>query len=261
VRVFIVPISEDGFALRATLWCMGLRWPVIAALAALAIGCSDEARFQYAWDDRRVLCSSSIDDLLYDISWGDIEARLAYARDQGSVAIMHTHIPGETISLEELDRVLERAQRDGLDFLTFGELSPEGPPRAGLALCFDDQAIGAWYGIRDRLAAHGARVTFFVTRYAERSAEERAQLEELAAAGHGVEAHGVDHLNGVAYAREHGAAAYIDDEVLPSVRILEEAGHPVTSFAFPFGASSRELEAAILAHLDRVRVGTGDCPW
>jgi hypothetical protein len=240
---------------------MALRWLWIAAVAALVAGCGDEARFQYEWDDRRVLCSSSIDDLIYDVSWARIEERLAYARDRGSVAIVHAHVPEVTISLEAIERVLGLARQNGLDFVTFGELSPAGPARGGLALCFDDQAIGAWYGIRDRLAAHGARVTFFATRYAERSDEERARLAELAAAGHAVEAHGVDHRDAVAYVRAHGLEAYLADEFLPSVRILEEAGYAVTSFAFPFGDSSPALDEAVLAHVARVRVSTGSCPW
>jgi len=237
----------------------GLAGATLSAL--LAVGCGDQHSFQYGWDDRRVLCSSSLDDLVYDLSWDRIEDRLELARDQGSVAIFHAHVPGETITLEAIDRVLGLAQRHGLELVPFGELSPEGPPRAGLALGFDDQAVGAWYGIRDRLAAHGARVTFFVTRYAGLSAEEHAQLAELAAAGHGIEAHGVGHLDGVVYAREHGAAAYVADELLPSVQVLEAAGYPVTSFAFPFGTSSRELEELTLAHVDRDRVGPGTCPW
>jgi peptidoglycan/xylan/chitin deacetylase (PgdA/CDA1 family) len=234
------------------------RW---LALAAATAGCVERAPFQYGWDDRRVLCSSPIDDLVYDLAWDRIEERLDDARDHGSVAIFHAHVPEETISLSAIDRVLELARRDGLDFVRFDELSPEGPARAGLALSFDDQSIGAWYGIRDRLAAQGARVTLFVTHYAESTDEERAQLAELAAAGHGVEAHGVDHLDAVAYARDHGAEAYVADQILPSVDVLEQAGYRVTSFAFPFGASSRELEAAALPHLARVRVGPGDCPW
>jgi hypothetical protein len=143
--------------------------------AVLAVGCSDPHPFHYDWDDRRVLCSSTLDDLLCDLPWDRIEDRLETAREQGSV--------------------------------------------------------------------------------------EHAQLAELAAAGHGIEAHGVHHLDGVVYAREHGAAAYVADEVLPSIQVLEAAGYPVTSFAFPSGTSSRELEALSLAHVARVRVGPGTCPW
>jgi peptidoglycan/xylan/chitin deacetylase (PgdA/CDA1 family) len=227
----------------------------------LVAGCTDEERFQYEWDDRRVLCSSSMDDLTGDPDWDRLEERLAYARDHGSVAVLHTHVPEVTVSLAAIDRILELANRDGLDFVTFGELAPAGPARAGLALCFDDDSIAEWYGIRDRLASHGAKVTFFVTRFAERSAEERGWLAELAADGHGVESHSVNHLDAPAYVREHGLDAYIADELLPSLQVLRAAGYPSTSFAFPFGASTRELEAAVLEHVDRVRVGAGSCPW
>ncbi len=37
---------------------------------------------------------------------------------------MHAHLPELTISLDAIDRVLALARREGLDLLTFGELSP-----------------------------------------------------------------------------------------------------------------------------------------
>ncbi|HWU90705.1 MAG TPA: polysaccharide deacetylase family protein [Kofleriaceae bacterium] len=228
--------------------------------AVLVVGCGRSDALQYDWDDRRVLCSMSIDDRT-GASWERIEEQLALARDHGSVAVVHAHVPGETISLEQIDRVLERARREAIETVTFAELSPAGPPRAGLALCFDDHSIGAWYRIRHRLAAHGARVTFFVTRYHERTDEERAQLAELAAAGHDIESHSVSHLEPIPYAAEHGVAGYVADEVLPSIQVLRDAGYPVTSFAFPYGSSTRDLEAAVLEHVDLVRVGAGSCPW
>lgn len=238
---------------------VGPRVLLIASLAAA--GCGHGDALQYGWDDRRVLCSMSIDDITNDASWDRIEEELAFARDHDTVAIFHTHVPGETVSLERIERVLEQARRDGLEFFTFDELSPATPPRAGLALCFDDTGITSWYGIRDRFAAHAAKVTFFVTRYHDSTAEERAQLAELAAEGHGVASHSVDHLDAKAYAGEHGVAGYVADEILPSLELLRASGYPVTSFAFPFGASTRELEAAVLEHVDRVRSGAGDCPW
>lgn len=234
--------------------------PRVLLLAWLAAGCGGDA-FHYSWDDRRVLCSMPIDDLTNDTSWDRIEEELAFARDHDTVAVFHAHVPGENISLERIERVLSQARRDGLELVTFGELSPATPPRAGLALCFDDQGITSWYGIRDRFAAHAAKVTFFVTRFDDTTAEERAQLAELAAAGHGVESHSVAHLDAKVYAEEHGLDAYVADEILPSLELLRASGYPTTSFAFPFGASNRALEAAVLEHVDRVRVGAGDCPW
>lgn len=235
--------------------------PRVLLIASLAAGCDPGDALQYGWDDRRVLCSMSVDDITSDTAWERIETELAFARDHDTVAVLHAHVPEETISLERIDRLLEQVRRDGLELFTFAELSPANLPRAGVALCFDDDSITAWYGIRDRLAAHAAKVTFFVTQYGSLTGEERAQLAELAAAGHGVESHSVEHLEAIPYAAEHGLAGYVADEVLPSIQQLRDAGYPVTSFAFPYGASTRELEAAVLEHVDRVRVGAGACPW
>ena len=51
---------------------MDLRWVWLVVLAA---GCIDEEKFQYAWDDRRVLCSSPIDDLIHDATLQELPGK------------------------------------------------------------------------------------------------------------------------------------------------------------------------------------------
>src|SRR5258705_5823625 len=184
------------------------------------------------------------------------------AAQTDSVLVLHAHAPGRTIRTETIERVLALAERRGLAFLTFRELDPAAPPRAGLALAFDDNAIDAWFGVRDLLAAHGAHVTFFLTRWYSRTDRERAELRMLAGDGHDVEPHSVNHLHAVDYVREHGLDAYIADEVLPSIDGLVQAGYPPpNTYAYPFGASTPELDAAILKLVPRVRVSPGSCPY
>ena len=224
-------------------------------LLLLATGCHDDTWLQYEWNDRRVLCSQSIDDITGDVSESFIDDQIEIAIERRSVALFHAHVPHETITIEQLTRALDT----GLDFVTFSELLP-GSARPAVALCFDDTAVRAWYDVRDLLDSYGARVTFFVTRYPNWTAEERGMLQELAARGHDVQPHTVDHLNAVDYADAHGIAAYVQDEVLPSIAALQADGYPTTSFAYPFGASTPELDAAVLEHVQRVRVSPGSCP-
>jgi hypothetical protein len=207
-------------------------------LVALAAGCVSDSRLQYEWDDRRVLCSQPIDDVSANIPFDRVEDQLEIAATQGSVALLHAHAPGPGISLERLRRTLEAAVTRRLEFVTFRELVPKDDAHAAVALAFDDAAIEAWYSVADLLDEYDARVTFFVTRYANWQEGHRSLLQELIARGHTVEAHAVNHLNARDYSAQHGVAAYLADDVLPSMSILEVDGYGITSFAFPFSAST-----------------------
>lgn len=231
---------------------------IALALTALA-GCQLDDRFVYRWDDRPVLCSQGIDDLTNGVDVHELEEQLRAAAATRTVALLHAHGPGTTVSVELLTRVLDRARELDLAHLTYSELT-SGPPRAGLALGFDDADVRGWTAIAALLDAYGARVTFFVSRYTYWTDEEHDLLRGLAERGHDVQPHGVDHVEATRFAREHGADAYVATQVEPASAVLDAAGYRPTTFAYPFGYSNPALDAAILAQLDRVRVGPGGCP-
>jgi len=216
----------------------------------------------YPWDDRRVLCSQPVDDITHLAPWDLVEDEMQVAEHTHSVALLHAHTPGETISTAAIERVLTMADEHHLAFLTFRELAYGETPSAGLALAFDDNGIDAWFSVRDQLAAHGAHVTFFVTRWYSRSDAERAELWTLFGDGHDVEPHTVNHLHAPQYVRDHGLDAYIADEVIPSIDGLIQAGYPpANTFAYPFGEHTEELDLAIFPIVPRVRVGPATCPY
>jgi peptidoglycan/xylan/chitin deacetylase (PgdA/CDA1 family) len=238
-----------------------IRSALILASAALA-GCHDEHWLTYPWDDRRVLCSVAIDDLSETAPWELVDDQMQVAERTGSVVLFHAHSPGVTISLAGIRRVLLMAQQHRLAYLTFREIEPDAPPRAGLALAFDDNAIDGWFGLRELLAEYGAHVTFFVTRWYSRSDQERGELLELFGDGHDVEPHSVNHLHAPDYVHAHGLQAYLDDEMQPSIDGLVAAGYPPPStYAYPFGETTDEINAAILKIVPRVRVSPGSCPY
>jgi hypothetical protein len=222
-------------------------------------GCHADNWLEYSWDDRNVLCSRTFDDLSAGVAVETVDGQISDAADDDAVALAHAHGPGTTVSLERIEHVLDESTRKSLDFVTFRELVP-GASRAAIALAFDDSAIEAWSQMQPLLEMYGAHVTFFVARYDTWTPENKALLRGLADAGHDIEPHTVHHLNAVDYASAHSVAAYVDDEVVPSINALEADGYDVSSFAFPFGASNDALNAAVLAHVQRVRVGVGSCP-
>jgi hypothetical protein len=232
------------------------------ALIAIALaGCHDEDWLQYSWDDRRIVCSHTLDDITQDAPWGRIRDQLETARRRGSAALLHAHIPHVTISPARLLAVLDLADRLGLAYVTYGDFTPGAPPRPGLALAFDDHAIGAWFEQRELFLERGVRVTFFVSAYFQATDEERAMLAQLAADGHSIQAHSVRHLDPRRYVAAHGLQAYLADEALPSIELLREAGYAPTAYAYPFGLNSDALDEAMLQHVERVRVGPRPCPY
>jgi peptidoglycan/xylan/chitin deacetylase (PgdA/CDA1 family) len=231
-----------------------------AALLLVASSCTGEGPLGYDWDGRQVLCSVAVDDISHDAPWDTIDAEIQRAHDDGTVALFHAHDPTRTISLAAIERVLGLADAAGLAYVTYAELTPDAAPRPALALAFDDEYVDDWLQIAPALAAHGARVTFFVTRVAMYDAFLVSELSQLADMGHGVEAHSVNHLHARDYEAAYGVDAYVADEVLPSIQILEDMGYPVTSYAFPFGESDDALDAAVLQHVPKVRVSPGSCP-
>jgi len=158
------------------------------ALVLATAGCHDEHWLTYPWDDRGILCSQPMDDLKESVPWDLVEDQMEEAQLTSSVLTLHAHIPGQTISVKALERVLDMADAHHLAYVTYRDLAAPNPtPRAGLAFAFDDSAIYAWINVRDILLAHHARVTFFVTRWAMASESDRDELHTLYGDGHASE--------------------------------------------------------------------------
>ena len=252
-------VNTEAMGLRAG---TSLSAVVIGLLLASA-GCHDEHWLTYPWDDRTILCSQPMDNLKESVPWEVIDEQMEVAELSKAVITLHAHVPGETISIDALDRIFEMAEQHHLAFVTYRDLAaPHPTPRAGLALAFDDSRIDSWFSVRDVLLAHHARVTFFVTRFGIATETDRAQLRTLFDDGHDVEPHSVKHLLAPPYVEAHGLTAYLDDEFQPSIDVLQAAGYPPpTVYAYPFGRDTAALDDAILKVVPRVRVSPGSCPY
>jgi hypothetical protein len=216
----------------------------------------------YAWDGSDMMCSQALDDLEgITRDWALEQASFAAAAAYGTVTIAHVHQPGVTVSVDAIERVLDWADQYHLDYVTFDELSPDQPHRAGLAFAFDDDDVSGWMSVRDVLLARHARVTFFVTRWQDISAADRTSLAILAGDGHDIEAHSVTHQDATAQVAQLGLPGYLADEVVPSYQVLADAGFHPTSYAYPFGDHDAAIDAAVLAvpGIVRVRTTGGGC--
>lgn len=224
---------------------------VVASCGPAELDTIDEIYFR--WDGRRVVCAAGIDTVSGN-SLASVRAGLDRALAEDEVLLLFTHRPGETIPLDELEAVVSYAAELGVPPVTFTELAAGGPPRPGYAISLDDNDVDAWWDSRELLARHGARVTFFVSRYDRITEARKEKLRILVEEdGHDIQAHSVDHLRAPVYVEEHGLAAYLADEALPSLDALRADGYDPVAYAYPFGSRTGELDEALLDHVAIVR--------
>src|SRR6185503_17863920 len=132
----------------------------------------------YNGDGRRVHCAINLDTGANN-RIPSIDSGLDRARDRGEIVELYAHNPGMTVPLSKLDYVLAGARDRGLGFVTYADFARERYTAPGVALSFDDTSVTAWLAIRPLLDEYGARVTFFVSRYAALTDAERAGLRVL----------------------------------------------------------------------------------
>jgi len=225
---------------------------VLLALGACQHDTADTPSAFYNWDDRKVHCAIDIDTYARnDIA--SVKAGLDRALDRGEVLELYAHDPGRTVSWDEIEAVLAAIDERGLPYFTYADFAHGVTPGPGVALSFDDAYIDHWLTGADLYAKYGARLTFFIAYFDQLSPEQRAALHELARLGHTIEAHSVKHLRAPQYVEERGLGAYVADELVPSIDGLRDDGFEVTTFAYPFGARTSELDNAALEHVQIVR--------
>lgn len=217
---------------------------VWCGLLCVAAGCAGPA---FSDDGHQALaCGRPIDDKrMSSRAWSQIASAMRRAREVGEVVHLYAHEPGRTVQIGLLERVMRTAQELGLPMLRYDELANRAEPYA-LALSFDDAWPDAWHALLPTFAQYSAHVTFFVSRFHSFTPEQVAKMQAIYAAGHGVEAHTVNHANADEYAAMYAPAAYVADEVIPSLTILENAGFAPSFFAYPFGARTDATDEAIL---------------
>jgi hypothetical protein len=231
---------------------------VCVLVAPALIGCGDNVYRNppyYTWDGTTAVGAFNIDEIAGDDP-GMLDA-VDSVRGSDSVVLFYGHDPPQMTRYDAIDGLLTRAAQDDLAILTFADLAAGGPPRAGLCLSFDDTEVDAWYALRDLLARHHAHISLFVTEYAQFTDDQRAKLHTLYAEGNSVEAHGVHHAYAATYIAEHGLAAYLDDEVQPSIDILRADGFTPVAYAHPGGSHTRELDEALAERIRFARAISG----
>ena len=206
----------------------------------------------YNGDGRTVHCAVDLDTSAGN-SLASIDTALDRAAARGEVVELYAHRPSLSVPLATIEHVLAGATDRGLPFVTYADFAAGTATGPGLALSFDDSGVPSWMVARPLFQQYHARVTFFVSRYAAISDDDRGLIGVLAGDGHDIAAHSVLHLRAPSYVEDHGLRAYLDDEVLPSIEVLRDAGYTVTAYAYPYGARTGELDHAIARYVPILR--------
>jgi hypothetical protein len=221
----------------------------------------------YDWDDRVVHCCVE-GDAKTGVTLDQILPGLDRARDRGEVFELLVHNPGVSMSWEDFETLLAAIEDRGLAWITYEDMAHGVTPVGGISIQYDGNYVENWLVGRELLQRHHARVTIFVTRYAKMSDEQRAGLRLLHDDGHDIEAHAVDHLRAPVYVEEHGLAAYLANDVQPSIDVLRADGYEVVSFAYPYGDRTDEIDEAIARRVPLLRslsisrsFVTSPCPY
>jgi peptidoglycan/xylan/chitin deacetylase (PgdA/CDA1 family) len=129
------------------------------------------------------------------------------------------------------------------------------PTQGGIALTFDDHAIGSWAEADAVLRPkYQWSATFFVDAIARISDEDARLVRNLYAAGHDVGCHGLNHLNAVEFLKSHTMEEYLAAEIQPAMEAFRvRCGLVPESFAFPYGAHNSDLDLALGARFKRLR--------
>jgi peptidoglycan/xylan/chitin deacetylase (PgdA/CDA1 family) len=138
-------------------------------------------------------------------------------------------------------------------FLSSCDICPcyKGP--GALILTFDDKYVDEWYKADSILSIYDWKATFCVTAYPTLTKNEKQKLMTLQNNGHEIASHGTKHYNALEYLSNNPMEEYIKEEILPSLNKMQKDGLNITSFAYPGGVRSVEIDLALFDYFSVLR--------
>lgn len=129
-----------------------------------------------------------------------------------------------------------------------GRFLTKDVPHPHVHLCFDDHSVSHWHAARGILRKHRAKAVFYVDGFFLLGGEEIDMLKDLRGDGHVIGCHGKKHRDALAYSKRYGIDRYIDDEIIPAMEEMVEAGFDPTHFAFPH----TKFDDALFSEVERL---------
>ena len=119
--------------------------------------------------------------------------------------------------------------------------------KAGVVISFDDAYVDEWFDADKALRKYDWKATFCVCRIDSIGQPQLKKLHQLQNEGHEIAGHGYHHYNAVKFVKKNGIDEYIKQEIDPMIASMKRLKFNVTSFAYPYGERSSELDS-VLSH-------------
>jgi peptidoglycan/xylan/chitin deacetylase (PgdA/CDA1 family) len=127
----------------------------------------------------------------------------------------------------------------------------QAPKKGGIIFSFDDNYINEWFEFKKVFTKYQIKATFFIADSYLLDSGDIQKLKILEKEGHEIGCHGYRHLNCMDYV--DSIDKYVENEIIPSVYLLEKNGFQLHSFAYPFGPSTDLIDSVLLTHFDYIR--------
>lgn len=127
--------------------------------------------------------------------------------------------------------------------------------RGAVCFTFDDYHGKNWLKADAIFKKYDAHATFFIV--GEITPEKIEVMKKLQAAGHSVGLHTSHHRNATKFMKSKGEKWYLDNEILPQLKVCEENGLTVRNFAYPNNRRDEKTDAMLYKYFDYLRAGNG----
>ena len=127
----------------------------------------------------------------------------------------------------------------------------QGP--GAIVLTFDDKHVDEWYLADSIFSNYDWKATFCVTAYDKLTENKKLKLMTLQNNGHEIASHGTKHENAKEYLSNNSMKEYIKNEILPSLNEMKMDGLNITSFVYPGGVRSIELDLELFDYFSVLR--------
>ena len=134
-----------------------------------------------------------------------------------------------------------------------GNTSKPNSLKGGVVLTFDDAYVKNWFEADKVLRKYSWKGTFCVSNLNTLPLAEINKLLALQNEGHEIAGHSLHHLNATRFVTRYGIDRYLRQEINPMLDLMHFYGLKVTSFAYPYGARSPEIDAYLLRQFQIIR--------
>ncbi len=130
----------------------------------------------------------------------------------------------------------------------------------GIVLTFDDSGnIFSWANRLPMFQKYGAKATLFLDKPDTLNDRQKMALKKLADAGFEIASHGLRHKNGRELIEKEGKEAFLNEEILPCIKALEELGYQQKTLGYAFNARTDEMDEMLKKYFYHVRGGGAVC--